>query len=85
MDYDWYVYMVRCRSGALYTGITTDVEDRIKTHNAGKGAKAVLALGIPVELAYHKKVGTYGEALREEARIKKLTKRQKEAMVEPSV
>ena len=36
----WYLYMVRCTSGALYTGITTDIPDRVAKHNAGKGAKA---------------------------------------------
>ena len=35
----WYVYMVRCADNSLYTGISNDVEERVKAHNAGKGAR----------------------------------------------
>lgn len=77
----WHLYIVRCASGALYTGITLDIADRVAKHNAGTGAKSVIALGLPVELVYSKEVGTYSEALREERRIKSLTKEQKESLV----
>ena len=39
----WFVYLLRCANGCLYTGITTDVEKRLKTHNDGKGSKYVRA------------------------------------------
>lgn len=42
----WHLYIVRCASGALYTGITINVKDRIAKHNVGKGAKSVVALGL---------------------------------------
>lgn len=73
--------MVRCQNGALYTGITTNTDDRVKKHNARIGSKSVIGHGLPVKLVYSEKVGSYGEALRREASIKKLTKDQKEALV----
>ena len=39
----WFVYMLRCSNGCLYTGITTDVQRRLKVHNAGKGSAYVRA------------------------------------------
>lgn len=77
----WYLYMVRCTSGALYTGISVNVEDRVAQHNAGTGAKSVKALGLPVKLVYQKKIGSYSDALKEEHRIKKLSKKEKEIIV----
>jgi len=50
-------------------------------HNSGKGAKAVRMLGLPVELAYVEEIGSYGDALRREYSIKRLTKAQKEGMI----
>jgi len=82
MNSVWHLYMVRCTSGALYTGITTNIKDRIAKHNARVGSRAVIALGLPVRLVYHKKVGTYSEALREEQRIKALSKEDKEKLIQ---
>lgn len=81
-DHIWYLYIVRCKKGALYTGITTDVLQRVNTHNSGKGAKSVVMLGLPVELVYVEEVGTYSEALRREKAVKRLKKPQKEMLVE---
>ena len=81
MNKIWYLYMVRCSSGALYTGITTNIENRVAMHNNRRGAKSVIALGLPVELVYHRKVGSYSEALREEIRFKAFSKKEKEAVV----
>lgn len=77
----WYLYIVRCKDGALYTGITICVKDRVAKHNARKGARSVIAHGIPVVLVYQEKVGSYGDALRREAAIKKFTKTKKEALI----
>jgi len=82
----WYLYMVRCKNNALYTGITVDVDARVKTHNSGKGAKAVKMLGLPVHLVYTERVGTYSDALKREREIKKLSKREKEGLLmEPGI
>ncbi|MBQ8603930.1 MAG: GIY-YIG nuclease family protein [Oscillospiraceae bacterium] len=71
-----YVYMVKCADGTLYTGWTTDIEKRIQTHNAKKGAKYTKSR-TPVELFYHEEYETKSQALKREAAIKKLTRKQK--------
>jgi len=76
--------MVRTASDKLYTGIAVQVIERVKKHNTGKGAKCLLGQ-LPVVLVYLGLVGSYSEALKEEARIKKLTKKQKEALVEENL
>ena len=47
----WYVYILRCGDGTLYTGMTDDVQRRLDAHRAGKGAKYTRGRG-PLELAY---------------------------------
>jgi len=76
----WYVYIVRCRDGSLYTGIAVDVERRIAEHQANKGAKYLRGRG-PFELVFKKKVGTRSAALKLEREIKGLPKCNKEALV----
>lgn len=79
----WNVYLVRCRDGALYTGITTDVSRRFAQHqqDAGKGAKYLRGKG-PLQLAFKKEIGRRGLALRVERRIKRLSKGRKEELIE---
>ena len=50
-----FVYIVRCEDGSLYTGYTTDVKERLITHNSGKGAKYTRSR-LPVSLVYYKRV-----------------------------
>jgi len=76
----WYVYMLRCSKGALYTGITTNVEVRLQTHNSGRGSKALKALGLPARLAYLEKRPSKSDALKREAALKKLPKSEKETL-----
>lgn len=76
----WAVYLVRTRAGTLYTGIALDVAARLALHAAGKGAKALRGRG-PLQLAFSAPVGRRGTALRLEARIKRLGKRDKERLV----
>lgn len=75
-----YTYIVRCADGTFYTGWTTDVERRIKCHNAGKGAKYTKPR-LPVELVYFEAFETKEEAMRREAAIKKLSRERKEQLV----
>ena len=78
---DWYVYLVRCADGTLYTGITTDVPRRLEEHELGRrGAKYLRGRG-PLELVFDKKVGGREQALSVERRIKRLPKRLKESLV----
>ncbi len=71
-----FVYMVECRDGSLYTGWTTDVERRLRTHNRGQGAKYTRSR-LPVTLVYMEKIGEKNDALKREAAIKKLKRPQK--------
>lgn len=75
-----FVYILRCGDNSLYTGYTTNVNRRLKTHNRGKGAKYTRSR-LPVSLVYCKRVDSKSLALKLEARIKKLTKKEKEALV----
>lgn len=71
-DSVWHLYMIETATGALYTGITTDVERRFSEHCQGRrGARALRGKG-PLRLVYRQAVGSRGDALRLEARIKKL-------------
>ena len=80
MESTWYLYILRCRDGSLYTGITTDVEKRFEAHQSGKGAKYTRGRG-PLELVYRETCGDHSAALKREAAIKRLTREQKQALI----
>ena len=80
MELIWYLYILRCCDGTLYTGITTDVEKRLETHRSGKGAKYTRGRG-PLELVYRETCGSHSDALKREMAVKRLTRTQKEAMI----
>ena len=77
----WFVYILKCKDNSLYTGITNDLEKRIKVHNLGKGAKYTKAR-LPVSLLYSETYQTKGDALRRELEIKKLKRIEKLALVD---
>ena len=79
MEQTWKLYILRCRDGSLYTGITTDVEKRFAAHNAGKGAKYTRGRG-PLELVYREDCGDHSAALKRELEIKALPGEQKELL-----
>ncbi len=81
MEENWYLYILRCGDGSLYTGITTDVQRRLEAHQAGRGAKYTRGRG-PLELAYQEHCGSHSEALKRECQIKALTRAQKLALLE---
>ena len=72
----WYIYILECADGTLYTGITTDVNKRLETHNKGKGARYTRCR-LPVKLRVYFKVEDRSKASKEEYRIKQLTREQK--------
>jgi putative endonuclease len=76
----WYLYMVRCRGGNLYTGIATDVERRLAEHQADKGARYLRGKG-RLKLVFKKWIGTRSLALKMERRVKGLPKHKKERLV----
>ena len=77
----WYVYILRCGDGTLYTGITDDIPRRLAAHRAGKGAKYTRGRG-PLELVYQERVPDKPAALRREAAIKRLRRGEKERLIE---
>jgi putative endonuclease len=78
----WVVYMLRCADNSLYTGITTDVERRLKEHNAEKSVTRYTRVRQPLELAYQEMAASRSEALKREAQLKKITKAEKETLLE---
>lgn len=79
----WFVYILRCSDGTLYTGSTDDVTRRLQVHNSGKGAKYTRSR-IPVEVVYSEEAESYSAALKREYAIKQLTRQQKLKMIEDS-
>ena len=77
----YYVYLLRCGDGSLYTGYTDDVERRLAVHQSGKGAKYTRSR-LPVELVYSEELPDKSAALRREAAIKKLPRAKKLALME---
>lgn len=74
------MYVVRCRDGTLYTGVSTDVAARVAAHNAGRGARYTRPRR-PVVLLYVERRGGRGAALRREAAIKRLPTAAKRVLV----
>lgn len=76
-----YTYILRCADGTLYCGWTNDLTARLAAHNSGRGAKYTRGRG-PVTLVYSEMFATQSEAMRREAEIKKLTRPQKQALID---
>ena len=77
----FYTYIVECSDKTLYCGYTTNLEHRINAHNKGEGAKYTRPRR-PVRLVYFEDYAERAQALRREAAIKKLTRRQKLMLIE---
>lgn len=75
----WYLYLIECEDGSLYTGITTDVERRYAQHVAGKGARYT-RMKKPVRLVGFRECGTKSEALKAELTLKGLPRHKKVAI-----
>lgn len=79
-----FVYILRCADGTLYTGITKDVERRLAQHLAGRASRYTRAR-LPVAVVWSREVASWSAALREEIRIKRLSRAAKEEMVRGSL
>ena len=80
MESTWYLYILKCKDGTFYTGITTDVEKRLEMHRSGKGAKYTRGRG-PLELVYSETCENHSQALKRECEVKKLPKEQKMQLI----
>ena len=74
-------YILKCNDNSLYTGWTNDITHRLKMHNEGKGAKYTRGRG-PVELVYLEEFETKQEAMSREAKIKRLSRKEKLMLIE---
>jgi putative endonuclease len=77
------VYLLRCSDDSLYCGWTTDLERRLKAHNAGNASRYT-SRRLPVQLLYAREMSDRSAAMREEARIKRLSRPGKLALVSAS-
>ena len=80
MERNWYLYILRCGDGTLYTGITTDVAKRLEQHQSGKGAKYTRGRG-PLELVYSEECGGHSQALKRELEIKAMPRQKKQSLI----
>ena len=78
-----YVYIVRCADGTLYSGYARDPQAREQVHNSGKGARYTAGRR-PVCLVYSQACASRGEALSREHYLKRLSRREKEALIRAS-
>jgi predicted GIY-YIG superfamily endonuclease len=78
----WFVYMLECADGTLYTGVSNDLAKRIEKHNTGKGAKYTRSR-LPVKLVYSETAPDKGEALKKEIKMKQLSRTEKLELINP--
>ena len=81
----WFLYVIQCNDGTLYTGVTTDVSRRVHEHNTtSRGAKYTKTRR-PVKLMYWIDFGNRSAAQKAEYRFKKLTRKEKERVINTTV
>lgn len=80
----YFLYILRCADETLYTGITTDLDRRLAEHNSRPNGAKYTRSRRPVTLAYARRFRSRSAASREEARIKRLTRAQKLALIDKS-
>lgn len=76
MPATWFLYVLRCGDGTLYTGIALDVAARLQAHSEGRGARYTKGRG-PLELVHQTAIGSRSEALKAERAFKALPRAQK--------
>jgi putative endonuclease len=76
----WSLYILRCGDGSFYTGVTTDIERRLRAHRDGKASRFTRTHR-PVDLVYREECGTRSQALSRECAVKSLSRRKKEDLV----
>ena len=76
----WFVYILKCGDGRFYTGMTCDLDRRLKEHKSGRGGKFTRAFGV-VKLLYSEECGSRSDAMKREARIKQMTRDKKRKLI----
>ncbi len=80
MPHTYFFYILKCSDGSYYVGLTTNLENRVKTHNQGKGP-TYTAKRRPVQLVYHERFNNLDDAVRREGQVKKWSRAKKEALI----
>jgi putative endonuclease len=75
-----FFYILKCSDGSFYAGSTTNLENRVKTHNQGKGA-TYTSKRRPVQLVYHEQFKSFDDAVQRERQVKKWSRAKKEALI----
>jgi putative endonuclease len=79
---EWYLYLIRCHDGSLYTGISTDIARRFAQHQGkGRGGSKYLKGRGPLTLVFEQKLGSKNLALKIERQVKKLSRERKEKLI----
>lgn len=76
----WVLYVLKCRDGTLYTGITTNLSRRVQQHNSGKASRYTRSR-LPVKLVYHERCRGRSLALKKEYAMKRLSRKGKEEYI----
>jgi len=76
----WFLYILRCGDGSLYTGVTTDIDRRFKMHSEGKASRYTRTHQ-PVDLVYREECGSRSQALARECAVKSLPRKGKERLI----
>ncbi|MCE5340037.1 MAG: GIY-YIG nuclease family protein [Planctomycetaceae bacterium] len=76
----WYMYILKCSDESYYVGHTNNIQERIKRHNTGQGAKWT-ACRLPVKLVYEESFQSENEAIKRESQIKHWSHKKKNALV----
>ena len=84
MSKPWEVYLIRTRDGRLYCGITTDLDRRFREHQSGKNGARFFRFGRPEAIVFRESHPDRESATRREIAIKKMTRRQKERLIDGS-
>lgn len=80
MSSEYYIYIAKCSDDTLYTGYCSSLKEREKTHNEGKGAKYTRNR-TPIRIVYSEKFKTKSKAMKREIEIKRLTRKEKQALI----
>ena len=84
MAKDWSCYLLECADGTYYTGVARDLQERLRKHNSGRGAKYTRGRR-PVRLAWSQPCGSYGQARALEAQLKSWSRERKRRLEDGSL
>ena len=82
-EHSWLLYILECRDGSLYTGITNHLERRLKQHNEGIASRYTRSR-LPVKLVYQEPCSDHSQALKRELSIKDLSRSAKHVLIKAS-